>query len=135
MPEGLSFPIEWGPCPPDDAEPGAGTVYRITRTSELTADDFRSFAELGRKPPSQPDQLCRSRGLSVYRSVIDARHHLKAFPAGGGCIAEGELTEDHGRTKPTPALDRSTHTTWWCFTGIERHEGFKVIGGREDVDG
>jgi hypothetical protein len=121
-------------CPPQDAAPADGVVYRITKNNPPTPEDFLSFYEEGKQlRGNSPVAQCRSRGLSVYREIEDARHQLAALPALGDHIAEGVLTEQHGVTKLTPTK-RPTHTTWWCFDRINRHSGFKVINGDEDVE-
>jgi hypothetical protein len=135
MSTGVVFPNHYPPdCPPEAAEDAAGAVYRITKTDPPTQEDFLSFHELGMV--LRKDTLsarCRSRGLSVYRTLGDARHHLSVFPNGGDYIAGGTLTSAQGQTQPTPASQRPTHTTWWCAEGIDRGERFVVIEGRDNV--
>ena len=135
MSDGVVFPNHYPPdCPPGDAEEATGVVYRVTRSDPPTPDDFLSFNELGvRLRKDTPFARCQSRGLSVFRSLADARHLLLAIPATGDYIAEGTLTPERGRTKLTPVHVRPTHTTWWCAEGINLAEGFAVIEGRSDV--
>jgi hypothetical protein len=45
----------------------------------------------------------------------------------GGFIAKGTLSPDHGKTKLFPSREMSSHTEWWCFSGIDRTRGFQVI--------
>jgi hypothetical protein len=130
-----TFPSHYPPlCPPDEAEDANGTVYRITRNDPPIAEDFLSLNELGRRlRHPTASALCRQRGLSVFRNLEDARHHLEAFPALGQYIATGELMPTLGKTLPTPTSERPTHTTWWCYEGVKRQAVFVVIEGRDHV--
>ena len=124
-------------CPPAVAEPADGVVYRATNHDPPDDEDFLSWEEMGRSPRhSTPKALCQSRGLSVFRSLADARHYLSVFPGVNRFISVGVLTPDHGRIKPTPSRDRPTHTTWWCGAGVDRKIGFSVLPEpSHDVDG
>ena len=119
-------------CPPADAGPAGGTVFRIVADDPPVNDDFLSAAELGRQPPPKLTraQACRRHALSVYRSIDDARHHVSVFPGTGRFIAAGVLVPDCGMTKDTPNPTHPSHVDWWCYDGIDRYRGFAVIEGQ-----
>lgn len=119
-----SFPGDWPPgCPPPDAAPAQGTVYRIVREVPLTARDFRTAQELGR---ARSASACLRCGLSVLRTLADARHQCALFPALGDRMATAELRPPHGRTKLTRGKV-PTHTTWWPALGVDRDSLFRVV--------
>lgn len=85
--------------------------------------------QLGRQPKwaETRAKLCRRRAVSVYRTLNDAKHQLEAFPQTGKFIAKAVLSPDRGKMKHTPSQSMSSHTDWWCFVGINRHEGFEIV--------
>jgi hypothetical protein len=129
MNEGVVFPSHYpSGCPPSAAEEAAGVVFRITKGNPPNPDDFLSFHEMGKALQRDTvEARCQYRGLSVFRSLTDASHHLQALPGLGDYIAKGTLTPAKGKTQLTATRKRPTHTTWWCAEGIDRGEGFAVI--------
>jgi hypothetical protein len=124
------FPPGWPPgCPPVDAEDANGIVYRATMNSPPTSDDFLSLREKNQKPryPLTRAGECRYCAVSVYRTMVDAQHHLQVFPWDSKFIARGALTPDCGKTKLTPHPERPSHTEWWPFDGLDRCKCFQVI--------
>jgi hypothetical protein len=124
-----TFPSYFPPgCPPADAEPADGVVYRVTKNDPPLSEDFLSIHEIGRQPKYglRKKHQCQRLALSVYRTLTDVMRHLEMFPATGTLIAVGVLDASCGKTKPTPAKERPTHTSWWCFEGIERSKSFKI---------
>ena len=117
MSQGARFPAEWGPgCPPQDADPASGVVYRVTKSGAPAASDFLSWAEQGKIPkPQTAKKICESRGLSVFDDLRDARHYLEAFRASGDYIARATLMARDGRMQCTPTRRFPRHVTWWCF--------------------
>ena len=112
MSSGPSFPPTFPQgCPPADAAPAGGMVFRIASNDPPLEDDFLSAAELGRQPPAKltRSQTCRRHALSVYRSIDDARHHVKVFPGTGRFIAAGTLAPEYGVTKDTPNPTHPSH--------------------------
>lgn len=119
-----AFPDDWPQgCPPADAEPAAGLVYRLVKNAPVLATDFRTHAELGKLPKAPP---CLRVGLSVFRSRDDAIHQAALLPFLGDKLASGELQPVHGRTKLT-AGRMPSHTTWWPYPDIDRTGPFLTV--------
>ena len=126
MATGLVFPVWPGqPCPPGDASPVNGVFYRTVSHNPPTAEDFLSWHELGKKV--KPSKVCQSCGVSMQPTREAAEHQRELYPWGGQYIAEGTLTPAHGLIKHTPSGQLPSHHTWWCYTGVARHEAFDVI--------
>jgi hypothetical protein len=106
-------------CPPTDASDAEGPAFRVVTRPELHPDDFRTYAELGLAPGGDP---CRRHGLSVFRSLDEARHQLNLRPYLGSHIAPGELTPAAGKSKLTNP--RTGHITWWSCAGVDRPSWF-----------
>lgn len=120
-------------CPLCEAVPAEGVAFRITRHDPPLPEDFQSNFEKGEEPrPKSSKRLhCRWRALSIYRTIEDARQHIKKWPYVPSYIAAGHLTKKKGKTLLTPPnspeTERQSHTEWWCADGIDRTEGFNVI--------
>ncbi|HEV3255254.1 MAG TPA: hypothetical protein VG013_00105 [Gemmataceae bacterium] len=118
----MTFPEDWPDrCPPDDAEDANGEVFRVAKANPPTADDFKSYYELGVK---RGDLVLRC-GVSVFRLVLDAEHASRKFRNMGKVIAKAVLRAEHGKTKQT---GRPTHTTWWPYVEVDRRSLFAVVG-------
>lgn len=115
-------------CPPPQAAPAAGAVFRAANHDPPEAVDFLSLYEEER-PLRNPTPVleCQHRGLSVFRALADVRHLLGLFPDRWQLVAAGVLTADSGVTLHTPSNRFPSHTTWWCYAGIERQRGFVII--------
>lgn len=119
------FPTGWpARCPPEDASCAEGQVYRITKKNPLEPSDFLSVREENK--PFPPDRECEAAGLSVFQKREDAIHYRRKFPYLGDRIAQGTLTEEHGKLKPTPR-GRNSHMTWWPYEGVERSKLFTLV--------
>ena len=117
-------PPDWPPeCPPSDALPAKGEVFRAVKRNPLDRRDFRTHAERDAAPNAPPCLRC---GLSVYRTLDDVLHHIALLPSLGKVVARADLAPDHGLTKPTPG-SQPTHTTWWPIPEIDRPEIFTVV--------
>jgi hypothetical protein len=116
-------------CPPSDAVPTQGAVFRITDNDPPTDEDFLTKYELKEEPPPRQTkfQLCCRHSLSVYRDLSEARHYRQAVPGDRRYIAAGTLTPDCGVTKDRPASGYHSHAEWWCYDGIERRGRFVII--------
>lgn len=120
----LMFPSNWpAGCPPAEARPADGEVYRLVKSDPPVADDFATWLELGK---SNPARECESAGLSVFRNLEDATNYAGKYPHLGERVAKGSLGDQHGITMPTPRRGNS-HLTWWPYEGIIRHSLFSVI--------
>ena len=117
----VKFPNDWPEdCPPIEAEDAEGVVYRICKKDPPAESDFLSHFETGRMKHAPP---CLRAGLSVLRTIGDARHLARLFPSLGAFIAQGRLRPEHGKTAPTKGKVPS-HSTWWPYDGVERHSVF-----------
>lgn len=119
-----AFPDNWPPgCPPADAEPAAGPVYRLVKNIPPLAEDFKTHHEIGKMPKAP---ACLRAGLSVFRTRDDAIHQSKLHPFLGNKIASAELCPEHGKVKLTRGTMPS-HTTWWPYLGVERAAPFHKV--------
>ena len=82
------------------------------QSDDITRDDFKSYAELGKKPKrgqkfdtSAPDYY----GVSVFitEAALANRMHL---PRNGVKVAEGDVYQEGG-----PRLIKEEHICWWLF--------------------
>ena len=114
-------------CPPPEAEPASGTVYRLVRNDPPQAEDFLSTWE--EFPGRFPEPTIQISGVSVYRDPQDIERlknrirHLRNRKT-----AKGELNSTLGFIQPTKGRERSHHT-WWIPIGAEPWLVFKVIVG------
>src|SRR5438094_219145 len=93
----VGYPSDWPDgCPPKDAIPASGTVFRVVKTKPARTEDFRTQCELGQYPDANP---CLRRGLSVLDTKEAAYHQRFLFPKLGRFIAFGDLHPAHGATK------------------------------------
>jgi len=90
----------------------------------MVACDFLSFDELGKPPRGCP---CERKGLSLFSDRRDAEHYMGKFPYLGSRIARATLRPWHGKQKATPRRGGPSHTTWWPFEDVVRHELFAVV--------
>jgi hypothetical protein len=114
-------------CPPGDADPAAGTIYRFVSSNPGSPRDFLSYHEIGERLNAPPCQRC---GLSVFRRVEDVRgllrHLWKNYPGKsyGPHIVKRELDPADGRIKPTGS---SGHLTWWAYEDVDRQASFVYV--------
>lgn len=102
-------------CPPSDAEPSSGTVFRLVAGDPPNVADFDSVYSM--KPARFKDrmdgELCLSMGLSVFDSIGDAERLRKSLPPfKNHSIALGTIAGS-GLMKSTPSASNKTHKTWW----------------------
>ena len=104
-------------CPPPDAQPAAGLVYRCARNNPPAASDLQTHAESGRLRDADP---CLRRALSVFRRLEEAEHQIRLFQRWRRrCIARAELAARDGVMKPTPTHLHPTHTSWWPAADLD----------------
>jgi len=101
-------------CPPEDAIPCVGPIYRLVDSAPPTEADFVSyFDEYPGKDWGEDD--CQARGLSVYLTYGDAeriRRRIGRFR--GKKIAVATLQPAVGLIKKTG----NDHHTWWPEDGV-----------------
>jgi hypothetical protein len=123
----MSFPSDWPPgCPPKDAVPANGEVFRIVRNDPVTSQDFLSQFDLNAALTADE---CYRRSLSVFRKYSDAVHMMRMRPKLGRFVASRALSCDQGKTLHTGGKS-STHTEWWAFEDVDRRAGFVVLPDR-----
>lgn len=117
------FPDE---CPPEEATPASGIVYRLVRKNPPGPKDFRSYREMQpNKTFDQPE--CIVCGVSVYRNVHDMKRLQQRVPAKRKqLIAKGTLNHDLGMILKTSG-DDSSHHTWWIPLNSEPWGFFEVV--------
>lgn len=122
-------------CPPADAVPAVGEVYRVVASDPPTADDFRHWVDEFPDRPIRGD-VNDAHAMSVYRDRDEgfnqAEYLVSVSPRlRGGGLAVGKLSHELGKTKLTPSLKgrnkKYTHTSWWAPLGAVCHPRFKVI--------
>ena len=103
-------------CPPAEAEPASGTVYRLVQHHPAQVQDFKTpFEENPGRFDSKP--TIKNCGLSVQKDPQDSerlRERLKnrARKFKNSQIAEGRLNPTLGMIKQTPSLEQSHHSLW-----------------------
>ena len=115
-------------CPPAEAEPASGTVYRLVRHNPPQAEDFVTFFE--RNPgrfKNEPNMMCQSCGVSVYTDMQDVKRLKNRYKRrfGRRKIAEGELNPTHGVIQHTPSKEKSHHS-WWVPIGVKPWVVFNI---------
>jgi hypothetical protein len=100
-------------CPPEDATVTSGDVYRITKTTDLSEDDFLSYYDLQKQSTACE---CAKRSISLFKTLDNARHRLRLTPRLGTAISKGTLDEDAGKMKVTNA--KSGHIDWWVYCEV-----------------
>jgi hypothetical protein len=113
-------------CPPESADDLPAKVFRLLFSAELIDADFQSWEEEGRPLPTDPVKACRYKGLSVFTTIEDARHHIRLY-GDKTHIAEADLTEKDGVGEKTKTKNFPSHMTWWPADDIDRKASFKCV--------
>lgn len=92
----------------------------MVKKNPCSAEDFRSQADLNRARTADP---CRRLALSVYLSLVQAKHCRDKYPHLGPLVAKGLLSAQHGVVR----LDGGDHAAWWPFDGLVCHSLFAVV--------
>ena len=116
-------------CPPQDAQPATGEVYRLVKKNLPESKDFIPLRE--KKTSEDFDEReCQVCGLSVFRSFEDAVK-MKNRERGmkNRLIAKGTLSPHLGKIKRTPSSKPygQSHHTWWVPTEVEPWSVFHVV--------
>lgn len=112
-------------CPPDDAEPASGQVFRLVEGSTPTFADFQPYflQQLDKYKGTKCE--CDAAGISLRKTIEDImclkrrvsrfkRHH----------IAQASLEATHGKIKSSFG---SSHITWWVPVTVQPHTLFTVL--------
>lgn len=112
-------------CPPAEAQPASGTVYRLVKHDPPQSEDFLSTWE--EFPGRFPVPTIRISGASVYTDSQDIDRLKKRIPQlNNRKTAKGELNPTLGLIQRTEAVEKS-HVTWWIPIGAEPWFVFEVI--------
>ena len=104
-------------CPPGDAIPAEGLLFRFLRRREPAASDFDDhwtiYPQHRAAWHANREKHCSVCGLSVYRTLEAAKKKRDILPPLRKMhIASGTVTEPCGLIAPTPR-DQNDHYTWW----------------------
>ncbi len=118
------FPAD---CPPQDAQPATGEVYRLVKKNPPESGDFIPFRE--KDPTANVRDECQACGLSVVRDAEDTlRIKRRARGMKKRLVAKGTLSPCFGRIKHTPSsVSGRSHHTWWVPTEVQPWRVFRVV--------
>ncbi len=113
-------------CPPKNAKPASGDVFRLVKKNRPVDNDFLSQAK--RQPDKDfKEKQCQACGLSVYRDINDIRKmRNRVRPMRKRKIAKGTLSSNLGRILDTPSYEK-THMTWWVPVGVSPKSVFSIV--------
>lgn len=123
----MTWPAFFPPgCPPSDAVPAEGTVFRLIAgqaAQEVDAQPHRL-----RFPEKKYRDECQACGLSVYREAEDLQRLKRRVPAHAEkLIARIALEPGMGFLQPTPRKAApDSHHTWWVPDGLAVWQQFQV---------
>lgn len=114
-------------CPPDDALPAHGLVYRLVNKINFDSKDFLSRRE--EKPDGEWDvSECVAGGVSIYTELHGIKRLQEMVPAmRRKKITKGILDAKHGKMKNTPSQTHSSHYTWWIPTDSQPWKVFQLV--------
>jgi hypothetical protein len=102
-------------CPPHDAEPASGRVFRCAKANPPKTREMKTHEEKGSLSDADP---CLRRALSVFRSQRDAEHQIRLFRRWKRrFVLSADLDHAHGKTKLTSG-QQPTHTSWWPASSL-----------------
>ena len=119
-------------CPPAEAEPASGIVYRLVIHDPAQEGDFKTpFEENPERFNNKPD--IKNCGLSIQTDIRDSEQlqkMMKMVPRfKNSQIAEGELNPTLGLIQHTPSSKYKSHHSWWVPIGAKPWVVFKIISG------
>lgn len=112
-------------CPPQEAEPVLGTVYRGVRNGRVSEDDFLSLNERKRAYPTDCDHW----GLSVWVTEEAVKHAYKILiplKKRTWSIAVGQLQPTDGLIMHTPSPTQPDHRTFWKNRNADMVRKFQI---------
>ncbi|MEG5021473.1 hypothetical protein QUB36_10145 [Microcoleus sp. AT8-B1] len=119
-------------CPPENAHPVAGSVYRFVDKDPPQLEDFLSWREMNPSEPC-PKGLteCQTCGLSVFTTEEGVCTALRRKPfLREKKVALGHLSPDLdlGLIQNTPAKGTGkNHHTWWFPENTEAWKEFQIV--------
>ena len=119
-------------CPPAEAEPASGIVYRLVCHDPAQEGDFKTPFEENPKRFDYKSNI-KNCGLSVQTDIRDSEQlqkTMKMVPRfKNSQIAKGELNPTLGLIQHTPSSKYKSHHSWWVPIGAKPWVVFKVING------
>jgi hypothetical protein len=120
-------------CPPEDAIPTIGQVYRLADKNNFDENDFLSHRELHPEREWEGVSECVAGGISVYtelEGILRLRRRVKSMRRKK--VISGVLEPKHGKMKHTPSETHPSHHTWWIPLDEKPWRVFRVIELNED---
>jgi hypothetical protein len=120
-------------CPPADAQPVEGPVYRGVRGADPTPQDFQSFNEA--KAGAKAED-CLHWGLSVWTTEAAVEHARKIIiplRKGKWSVVVGHLEPEDGVIKHTPTNDQPDHRTLWRNQQRDLTPKFRLLTPRNSA--
>jgi hypothetical protein len=117
-------------CPPLDAAPADGPIYRLVRGEAPQEGDFQSQYE--KQPKREWGALaCQARGLSVFESEEACQDMAAIIPAlRKKRIASGIVPSGSGVMASTPSNNSDDHCTLWSLAAATNMATwFTVVSG------
>ena len=113
-------------CPPDDAMPLDGIVYRFVTGAPVTPQDMKSHAQDEKAEGAEP---CVRAGLSVFRDLAHVQFLLGTPRWLEHRIASAALSPEHGKIKQTGKARAKKHHTMWLRRSVigTAHTLFEVL--------
>ncbi|MDZ4763892.1 MAG: hypothetical protein SGI73_05015 [Chloroflexota bacterium] len=127
--------MKWRPhlpddCPPENAAPTTGTVYRLAYKADFNEKDFLSYKEEGKKWNVAE---CTASGISVYTEIEGIKQLFRRVKsARRKKVLRGVLKPQHGKILNTPSDTHNSHHTWWIPADERPWEAFEVVELPED---
>ncbi len=114
-------------CPPENAQPSFGEVFRLVKKDPPTSEDFKSHRET--QPDKKFDVLeCEVCSLSVFRDMGDILNLKKRVPAmRKRLVSQAILNESLGKILHTPSLGGKSHYSWWVPVDVQPWILFHVV--------
>ncbi|MCA0458055.1 MAG: hypothetical protein LCI00_29075 [Chloroflexi bacterium] len=125
-------------CPPDDAIPTSGVVYRLAVDKNFGEKEFLSFREINPDRDLEGISECVMCGISVYTDIEAVKKMLSRVPAKRrkhkkfNFAFKAHLTPKMGKMKNTPSNFHKSHHTWWFPYGEKPWEIFKLVDLSKD---
>lgn len=118
-------------CPPEEAIPASGLVYRLLKDDHIQPWDFLSHRE---RFPNKNFFLpeCQVCGLSVYLDIEGVRKMQRRVSSmRGKKLCYGTLTPEMGAMKPTG--HEISHRTWWPTKECDRSAPFSLVKAPAEI--
>lgn len=122
------FPPDWpSPCPPDDAVPTTGRIFRRTKRKPPSDKDLKTHHQRG--TADGQFSPCGRCALSVLTDESDLEHSFRLFGYQGNYVFSAELLPSHGTMKLVGGAIES-HTNVWFYEGVDVETLFTFVSER-----